>query len=196
MSRVSYPRKHEVTPTKARGPRRKLTPEDELLLTLIRLRLGLLHEDIAFRFGIAVSTVNDIVTTWIQFIYHQFNRLRSSMFPSRKKIQKHLPKSFRKFKNVRVILDATEFFTHAPRNYEQQGNLYSSYKNHCTCKVLVGITPSGAISFISDVYEGSISDKDIFKKSGILNKLNEGDLVMVDRGFNICDLLLKKKVQI
>ena len=99
MSRVSYPRKLEVTPTKARGPRRKLTPEDELLLTLILLRLGLLHEDIAFRFGIAVSTVNDIVSTWIQFIdlYHQFNKLRSNMFPSRKKIQKHPPKSFRKF---------------------------------------------------------------------------------------------------
>lgn len=114
------------------------------------------------------------------------------MFPSRKKIQKHLPKSFRKFKNVRVILDATEFFTQAPRNYEQQGNLYSSYKNYWKCKVLVGITQSGAISFISDVYESSISDKDIFKKSGILNKLNEGDLVLVDRGFNIRDLLLKK----
>lgn len=175
---------HQRKRTKARGPRRKLTPEDELLLTLIRLRLGLLHEDIAFRFGIAVSTVNDIVTTWIQFMYHQFSRLRSSMFPSRKKIQKHLPKSFRKFKNVRVILDATEFFTQAPRNYEQQGNLYSSYKNHCTCKVLVGITLSGAMKV------------QYLTKTSILNKLNEGDLVMVDRGFNIRDLLLKKGADI
>lgn len=74
--------------------------------------------------------------------------------------------------------------------------MYSSCKNHCTCKDLVGITPSGAISFISDVYEGSISDKDIYKKIGILNKLNEGDLVMVDRGFNIRDLLLKKGADI
>lgn len=110
------------------------------------------------------------------------------MFPSGNKIQKHLPKSFTIFKNVRVILDATEFFTKAPRNYKQQGNLYLSYKNHCTCKVLVGITPSRAISFIADVYKGSISDKYIFKKIGILNKLDEGDLVMVDRGFNIRDL--------
>lgn len=117
------------------------------------------------------------------------------MFPSRKKIQKHLPKSFRKFKNVRIILDATEFFTQAPRNYEQ-GNLYSSYKTYCKCKVLGGITQSGAISFIPDVYESSMSDKDIFKESGILNKLNEGNLVMVDRGFNIWDLLLKKGADI
>ena len=77
------------------------------------------------------------------------------MFPSRKKLHKTLPKSFRRFKNVRVILDCTEFFTQAPRNYQQQGNMYSSYKNHCT----IGITPSGAISFVSDVFEGSISDK-------------------------------------
>lgn len=61
---------------------------------------------------------------------------------------------------------------------------------------MVGITQSGAISFISDVYESSISEKDIFKESGILNKLNEGDLVMMDRGFNIRDLLLKKGADI
>lgn len=61
---------------------------------------------------------------------------------------------------------------------------------------MVGITQSGAISFISDVYESSMSDKDIFKESGILNKLNEGDLVMMDRGFNIRDLLLKKGADI
>ncbi|KAK3107264.1 hypothetical protein FSP39_010620 [Pinctada imbricata] len=196
LSRISNPRKHEVTPSKAKGPKRKLSPMNELFLTLVRTRLGLLNQDLAYRFNIAVSTVNDIVTTWTQFMYLQFNRLRDAMFASRKKIKKHLPKSFRKYKNVRVILDATEFFTQAPRNYEQQGNLYSSYKNHCTCKVLIGITPSGAISFVSDVYEGSISDKDIFKKSGILNKLNEGDLVMVDRGFNIRELLLKKGADI
>lgn len=41
-----------------------------------------------------------------------------------------------------------------------------------------------------------MSDKDIFKESGILNKLNEGDLVMVDRGFNVRDLLLKKGADI
>lgn len=196
LSRLSNPRKNETTPTKSKGPKRKLSPKNELFLTLIRMRLGLLNKDLAFRFNIAATTVNDIVTTWVQFMYRQFNKLRGPMFASRKKTKKHLPKSFRKFRNVRVILDATEFFTQAPRNYEQQGNMYSSYKNHCTCKVLIGITPSGAISFVSDVYEGSISDKDIFKKSEILDKLDNGDLVMVDRGFNIRDLLLKKGADI
>lgn len=118
------------------------------------------------------------------------------MFPSIRIISKHLPTSFRKYRNERVILDATEFFTQVPRNYEQHGNLYSSYKNHCTCKVLIGITPSGAISFVSDVYEGAISDKEIFKKSKIMDKINPGDLVMVDRGFNVRDILLQKGADI
>lgn len=90
-----------------------------------------------------------------------------------------------------MCLYVLSFFTQVPRNYEQQGNLYSSYKNHCTCKALIGITPSGAIAFGSDMYEGAIYDKDIFKKSKIMDKINPGDLVMVDWGFNVRDILLQ-----
>lgn len=75
-------------------------------------------------------------------------------FHLEKIISKHQP--FSKYRNVRVILDDTEVFTQVLRNYEQQGNLYSSSKNHCTCKVLIGITPLGAISLACDVYEGTI----------------------------------------
>lgn len=59
-------------------------------------------------------------------------------------------------------------------------------------KVLIGITPSGAISFVSDKYEWAVYDKEFFKKSKISDKINPGDLVMVDRGFNIRDILLQK----
>lgn len=33
----------ELVPFKSRGPKRKLSPEDEPFLSLVRLRLGLLH---------------------------------------------------------------------------------------------------------------------------------------------------------
>ena len=54
----------------------------------------------------------------------------------------------------------------------------------------------GAMSFVSGVYEGAISDKELFKKSKIIDKINPGDLVMVDRGFNVLDILLEKGVDI
>lgn len=50
-----------------------------------------------------------------------------------------------------------------PRNDDHQSNLYSSYKIHCTCKVRIEITLSGAMSFVSDVSERLISDKKFLK---------------------------------
>ena len=56
-------------------------------------------------------------------------------------------------------------------------------------KVLIGITPSGAISFVSKCYKGSISDRKLVKLSGLLEKLEPGDQIMADKGFQIQDLL-------
>ena len=68
---------------------------------------------------------------------------------------------------------------------ELQQLTYSSYKNHNTYKGLIGISPSGAVTFISDLYCDSISDKELTRCSGILDLLEEGDSVMADRGFDI-----------
>ena len=74
--------------------------------------------------------------------------------------------------------------------------MYSSYKNHSTYKSLIGVAPNGAITYMSQCYEGSISDNDTVKKIGFLDKLEPGDLVMVDRGFTIRDILTKRKVDL
>ena len=74
--------------------------------------------------------------------------------------------------------------------------MYSSYKNHCTFKVFVGIPPTGGISFLSDAFDGSISDKEIIIQSGLLPLLSPGDLVIADRGFDIKDVLLPQKVNL
>ena len=50
-------------------------------------------------------------------------------------------------------------------------------------KSLLGITPNGAVSFVSELYSGSISDPDIVKKSGYLVYIQKGDVVMADKGF-------------
>ena len=49
--------------------------------------------------------------------------------------------------------------------------------------------PSGGIVFISPTYEGSISDKKLVEISGLLEKLEVGDEIMADKGFDIQDLL-------
>ena len=56
------------------------------------------------------------------------------------------------------------------------------------------ISPSGAVSFVSNLFGGNISDKELTIQSVLLDCLEEGDSVMVDRGFNIGDLLAGKDV--
>jgi len=58
------------------------------------------------------------------------------------------------------------------------------------------VTPSGAISFVSDAYEGSISDRKLVEASGLLEKLQPGDEIMADKKFTIQDLLIRYGVRL
>ena len=175
---------------------RKLTPKEELFLTLTRLRRGYSLDTMSHLFGLATSTISTIFSTWIQLLYCHFNDLRDDMFPERQHFAHDLPRVFRTFKNIRCTIDCTEFFVQMPRDFRRQGNLYSSYKNHHTVKSLIGIAPNGSIVYVSDLFEGSISDRAIIEKSGFLDKINPGDLILADRGFTIEDLLLARQASL
>ena len=73
---------------------------------------------------------------------------------------------------------------------------WSSYKHWNTAKLLLGITPTGVVSFIPPLWTGSIRDKETVKQSGLLKLLEGGDTVMADKGFLIRDLLALKKVHL
>ena len=76
--------------------------------------------------------------------------------------------------------------------------MHSNPKHHATYKGPLGIAPSGAITFISDLYEEPISDKEIVKRSGILNKnlWDDNDSNMAERGFTIQNELAPSNVEL
>ena len=101
-----------------------------------------------------------------------------------------MPESFKNhYPNTCVIIDATEFAVERPSSLLSKSSIFSTYKNRNTVKILIGIMPSRAISFVSDCYEGSISDKKLVEVSGLLEKLEPGDEIMADKGFLIQDML-------
>ena len=57
------------------------------------------------------------------------------------------------------------------------------------CYVFHCLDPIFHFNCVSKLYSGSISDKEIVNVSGFLEKLNPGDAVMAEKGFNIQDLL-------
>ncbi|XP_045185048.2 uncharacterized protein LOC123543052 [Mercenaria mercenaria] len=103
--------------------------------------------------------------------------------------QNTMPRKFQSaYPSTRVIIDCTEFFTETPQSLINKSLMYSHYKSHMTYKALLGISPSGLITFVSDMWAGGISDKQITRSCGILDLCERGDAIMADKGFLISDL--------
>jgi len=103
------------TPKKP-GRTRKLPSADELLLTLMKLRLALLFEDLADRFRISKSCASKIFQSWIRAL----SRCLSSLifFPEEEKIRNTTPPRFRGFNRLNGIIDCIyiqRFLSKLPR---------------------------------------------------------------------------------
>jgi hypothetical protein len=175
------------------GPPRKLSLEQEFILTLMKLRLALLLEDLSFRFGISTGTTSSVLVTWIKLCSKELSVL--IIWPTRAQIKRTLPSCFRKlYPKVRCIIDCFECFTETPSGLDLAATMWSEYKHHYTFKVLVAITPNGAISYVSPAYGGRASDVYIVSDSGFLDYLVPYDEVMADRGFKIRAELMMRMV--
>lgn len=166
-----------------------LNPEDQLLLTLMKLKHNFGRQDLALRFGVSTATVSNIMLTWIHLLHEVLFQKLMAKVPSQEKNKLCLPLCFNNFRNCRMVLDCTEFATDIPKNMKLQRLFYSSYKHRNTMKVLIGIAPNGIITYMSEVYPGSTSDREIFIQSNLCNIFESGDLVLADKGFLISDLL-------
>ena len=81
----------------------------------------------------------------------------------------------------------SEVFINKPTNLLARAQTFSSYKHQNTIKVLIGITPQGTVSFVSEAWGGRTSDKFLTENCGILDKLLSEDTDMADGGFTISE---------
>ena len=166
----------------------RLTQFQEFIMTLIRFRLNLTLQDLAYRFGISVSTTSAIILKWIDILFVRLSPLIK--WPTREELIETTPMSFRQHfrTKVAVIIDCFEIFCNQPKNLLARAKTFSSYKHHNTVKILIGITPQGVISFISKAWGGRTSDRYLTESSGFLKNLLPGDVVLADRGFDMENL--------
>ena len=177
-------RKFRAIPKKF-GPGRKLCGKDELLLMLMKLRQGMLTEDIADRFDISTGLASNIITTWVKAASAV---LKPMIFvPDREVIYKTLPNRFKSMPDIHSILDGTEVFIETPKNLDLQKITWSDYKHHNTAKLLVCVAPNSSIIFISKAYGGSISDKELTNRSEYLDLVPMYSRIMFAKGFKLTD---------
>ena len=82
--------------------------------------------------------------------------------------REHLPKIFVKFcyGKCHAIIDCAEVVLEKQKSLSAQTATWLDCKYHNTIKLLVGITPTGSISFLSPCYGVRASAKFITKDSG------------------------------
>ena len=178
--------------SRVRNRQRKLDPENQLFMTLVKLRLNLKTKDLAFRFGLSTSQISRYLTTWICFLYHHIKEL--DWMPSVEQVAGTVPCAFKEnFPTTFAIIDGSEIFIETPTDLHMQSSTWSQYKHHNTAKFLVACTPNGSISYVSPLYVGSISDVELTRICGFLTKLEDkpGISIMADRGFTVKDMLEK-----
>ena len=182
----------------------KLPVEDKYLLVLMKLRTGVSVVDLGEKFNIAESTVNNIFLTWINYLYVTLGSI--NLWPHRDIILQNAPAEFfEKYPNKIAVIDATELMIEVPSALQKHSESYSTYKSHTTLNCLLGVNPKGGIMFISQLFEVSISDRQIVQRSGCLDildkkvmvhEINIGDAFMADKGFDIQNDLKKLGLQL
>ena len=166
---------------------------DEFFYFLYGWGLVFFAQDLAHRFDIHVTSVSRKVITWANYLY--FFLGNQVVWPGRAQIDLHMTEGFKKlYPKTRMILDCTEIYVQTPSSLLLQSQMYSTYKSGTTLKGLVGIAPHGAITFVSSIYTGSISDKEITRVSGVLDLLEPGDTLMAEKGFEIGDMVREKGI--
>lgn len=125
-------------------------PEEQILLTLMKLRLNWHFKDLAYRFGVSATTASHYFKDTIHIIC---SRMKGLIFwPERVVLQKTMPSCFKEAFRVKtaVIIDCFEIRCQIPSDLLSAAQSWSNYEHTQTIKYLIGITPQGSVCFVSE----------------------------------------------
>lgn len=162
---------------------------EQLFITLRKLRSNISVKSLAWEYQVSDTTINNVVITWLHVLWEILVDGMMNRLPSRQKNAQCLPQSFSSYTNCRAIIDCTEIRCAIPKQFDKQSLTYSHYKHYHTLKGLVAVAPNAVITFVSELYPGSTSDKAITQHCGLLAQLQVGDMILADKGFLISDIL-------
>ena len=120
--------------------------DDQIFINLMKLRQNYSNLHQAQLFHCSVSTISNIVTTFVHVLHCiLFDDLMTTI-PSRRKNKLSAPSSFSQFGSCRIIIDCTDIEVAAPGLMSQQNATYSSYRGMNSFKVIIGVALNAVIT--------------------------------------------------
>lgn len=110
----------------------KITLEEQFLMTLMRLRLSLTMQDLAYRFDVSTPTVNRCFGKWIDAMYVRFAKILMS-WPARDELFLSMPAHLRRhFRNSVQNKIPNNARIHVEKVIEQLQRTFTSPENNLT----------------------------------------------------------------
>ena len=141
------------------GRKPKVTAINQLFLYSVWLRNGFTLQNLSWLFDISIPTASRYIITWTNFLYIKLGNV--PIKPTQEQVDEYMPESFKRAcLSTRCINDCIELYCQRVSSHH-----HCQRKAHNICTIrpkgLTGISPDGSVPFISQLLDGSISDREI-----------------------------------
>ncbi len=160
----------------------ELCGRDQILLTVVWLRLYPIHEVLGYLFGISDSTVSRVIPRVLPLL-EQAGRDTMRLPDPGKKHRRSLDALLAALPEVVVVIDSFEQRVQRPRDRQAADDLYSGKKKQHTLKSQVAVDEEGRIVDVAESARGPTADISLLAQSGLLDRLPSGVGAMGDLGY-------------
>lgn len=165
------------------GRKPKFELRDQLLVTLVWLRLYLATETLGFLFGIDKATVSRYTRALLPVLRQVGDATLGWLEPPKHGQGKDLAAARASYPDLFAIVDATEQPVQRPQDAEQQKKHYSGKKKRHTRKVQIIVNEDGVVREVSDSVPGAMHDRELFRQSGAAEAIPKETVTGGDAGY-------------
>lgn len=152
----------------------ELDERDQILLTVVWLRVYAIHEVLGYLFGVSDSTVSRTIARVLP-ILEQAGRDTMRMPDPGRKRRRQLDDLLRDTPELAVVIDSFEQKIQRPKDPDERDGFYSGKKKTHTLKSQIAVNEeTGAIVDISQSVPGPTADINLLEQSGLMKCLPEG----------------------
>jgi hypothetical protein len=156
------------------GRKAKLDARDQILLTVIWLRLYPTQDILGYFFGISQSAVSHVIAHVLPVLEEAGRDTMRQPDPGRKR-RRQLEDLVAELPEIMVVIDSFEQKVQRPPDKDEQERYFSGKKKMHTLKSQVAVDDrTGEIVDISDSVPGPTADITLLDQSGLLDDLPDG----------------------